>query len=208
LAGDPSGQEDEWPRIVELLDQAMSAGMQPNSPELRELVLPVFDRIPADLPTTPSAERIFRALELTRECPPVGDDTPAPIEFLSPSVAPVADYLRGKELAIVGGTRKPHAISTLKRVFGLADLQWLSLTENFPISQFEAALTRPEVVGVVLTLRWFHHHYQGLKQQCDKYGKPLIWVKAELTPNQVAEQFLAQLGERTLVTSDSFSAGL
>ncbi|MCU0704638.1 MAG: hypothetical protein MUF18_11730 [Fimbriiglobus sp.] len=37
LADDPAAVRDEWPRVVELLDQAVSAGVPPSSVELREL---------------------------------------------------------------------------------------------------------------------------------------------------------------------------
>jgi hypothetical protein len=209
LAEEPDGSTDEWPRVAELLDQAVAAGVPPTSLDLRELLLPVYDRLPPDLPTTAAAERVFRAIEQYRDTQLAVTEPPPLEEPPSPQVAQVADWLRGKELVLIGGHRRPHHVAALKRVFGLADVRWLSFPEHTSITAFEADIARPEVAVVILAIRWANHDYADVNKYCQKYGKPFIRLRAGYNPNQIAHHVTEQAGDRlAAVASDGFSAGL
>ncbi len=214
LADDPAGLGDEWPRVVELLDQAVTAGVPPSNLELRELLLPVYDKVPDDLPTSVGAERVFRAIELYRDSQAVAALEPPEVEHTpSAEVMRAKELLTGKELVLIGGQRRPHHVSALRHALGLADVRWLSTPEHTSFTFFEPDIARPEVSAVVLAIRWSNHDYAEVQRYCDKYGKPLIRLRAGYNPNQVAHQLLTQAGERlaamaTAAASDGFSAGL
>jgi hypothetical protein len=205
LADDPSGVTDEWPRLVELLDQAVSAGVAANSPEFREVLLPIYDHLPDHLPITAPAERVLRAIESHREpAPPLANEEP----ISSPS-GPVADYMRGKEVVVLGGAKRPHESVALKLTLGLADVRWLTLPDAPPYTANGAVISRPEVVAVVLATRWSNHDFDDVRQTCVQHGKPFVRLKASDSWNSVVNQIAAHVGEQLdKSTSDGFSAGL
>ncbi len=210
MADDPAGIADEWPRVVELLDQAVTAGVPPSSLEFREILLPVYDQVPPDLSTTPGVERVFRAVELYRDTQAAAAAEPPPLEDTpSAEVTKVADWLRGKEVVFIGGLRRANHVSALKRAFGLADVRWLSTPEHTSFTAFEADIVRPEVAVVLLAIRWSSHDYAEVRQFCDRSGKPLVRLPTGYNANQIAHQITTQAGERlAAVAGDGFSAGL
>ncbi len=213
LADDPSALGDEWPRVVELLDQAVSAGVPPSSLELRELLLPVYDNVPDDLPTTVGAERVFRAIELYRDSQAAAVEPPDAPPTLSAEVMRARELLAGKELVLIGGQRRPHHVANLRTALGLADVRWLSTPDHTSFTFFEPDIARPDVAAVVLAIRWSNHDYAEVQRYCDKYGKPLIRLRAGYNPNQVAHHLLTQAGERLAAmakaaASEGFAAGL
>lgn len=212
LADDPAALADEWPRVVELLDQAVSAGVPPSSLDLRELLLPVYDNVPDDLPTTVGAERVFRAIELYRDSLAVvgeAEEEPTP----SAEVLRAKELLGGKELVMIGGQRRPHHVAALRAALGLADVRWLTTPDHTSFTFFEPDIARPDVSVVVLAIRWSNHDYAEVQRYCEKYGKPLVRLRAGYNPNQVAHHILTQAGERLsamakAAASEGFSAGL
>lgn len=213
LADDSSALADEWPRVVELLDQAVTAGVPPSSLELRELLLPVYDNVPDDLPTTPGAERVFRAIELFRDSQAVANEAAEVEPVPSAEVVRAKELLAGRELVLIGGQRRPHHVGALRQALGLADVRWLTTPEHTSFTFFEPDIARPDVAVVVLAIRWSNHDYAEVQRYCEKYGKPLVRLRAGYNPNQVAHHLLSQAGERlaamaTAAASEGFSAGL
>lgn len=213
LADDPSALADEWPRVVELLDQAVSAGVPPSNVELREMLLPVYDYLPEDLPTSVGAERVFRAIELYRDSQTTAVEQTVDEQVPTGEVLRVRELLAGKEMVLIGGQRRPHHVANLRRTLGLADVRWLTTPEHTSFTVFEPDIARPDVAVVVLAIRWANHDYAEVQRYCDKYGKPLVRLRAGYNPNQVAHHVLAQAGERlaavaSAAASDGFSAGL
>lgn len=213
VADDPAALADEWPRVVELLDQVVSAGVPPSSLELREMLLPVYEHLPDELPTSVGAERVFRAIELYRDSQVAFATEPEDEPVMSPEVLRVRELLGGKELVLIGGQRRPHHVANLRRSLGLADVRWLSTPDHTSFTVFEPDIARPDVTVVVLAIRWSNHDYAEVQRYCDKYGKPLVRLRAGYNPNQVAHHLLTQAGERlsalaSAAASDGFSAGL
>jgi hypothetical protein len=92
-------------------------------------------------------------------------------------------------------------------------VRWLSTPEHTSFTVFEPDIARPDVAVVVLAIRWANHDYAEVQRYCDKYGKPLVRLRAGYNPNQVAHHVLTQAGERlaavaSAAASDGFSAGL
>ena len=50
LLNDPAAAAEEWPRIVELVDELVAGGLPPSSAQLRDVLLPLIDLVPDELP--------------------------------------------------------------------------------------------------------------------------------------------------------------
>ena len=190
----PDESAGEWPRIVELIDEVVAAGLPPSNVELRDLLLPVLDRVPDDLDLPPSVGLVLREIDRYLEDRPPDDAPPA--EPPTPEVAEVAALLSGREAVLIGGHVRPDRRDALVEAFGLADLNWVSTPEHTSVSVFEAPIARPEVAVVLLATRWSNHDYQNVKDYCEEHGKLFVKLPAGYHPNQVAHQILGQVGDR------------
>jgi hypothetical protein len=195
LRGQPETHADEWPRILELIDQVIEAGLPPSNVQLRELLLPVLEQVPEDAELPATVRLVLREIDryLAEEAP---DDDPTQPELPTPEVAEVARLLAGREAVLIGGQVRPDRRKALIRAFGLADLNWITTPEHTSVTVFEAPIARPEVGLVLLATRWSNHDYQNVKDFCDRYGKMFVKLPAGYHPNQVAHQVLAQAGDR------------
>ena len=108
----------------------------------------------------------------------------------------MAELLRGREVVLIGGEARPFAAEALREAFGLRELIWVGTRDHQSHAPFEPYVARPDVAVVLLAIRWSNHGFGEVKEFCDKYGKPLVRLKAGYHPNQVAVHVLAQAGER------------
>ena len=191
----PANAATEWPRVLELLDEVVAAGVPASNADVRELLLPVLDTLPEDQEPGPHAERVFQAVNeylATRPAPgPVaGEEEP------SEEVQAVADLLRGREVVLIGGVERAASARAIERSFDLSALNWISTRPHESVTIFEPAVARPAVAVVLLAIRWASHSYGDVKDYCEKYGKPMVYLTAGYNPNQIAHQILAQVGDR------------
>jgi len=185
----------EWPRVLELLEDVVAAGVPPSNADIRELLLPVLDTLPEDQEPGPNAERVFRAVNeylATRPAALIETDG----ELTSPEVQAVEELLRGHEAVLIGGVERTSARRAIEQAFGLAELNWVSTRPHESVTIFEPAVSRPEVAVVLLAIRWASHSYGDVKDYCEKYGKPMVYLTGGYNPNQIAHQILAQVGDR------------
>lgn len=191
----PATAGPEWPRVLELLEEVVAAGVPASNAEIRELLLPVLDTLPEDQEPGPNAERVFRAVNEYLATRPV----PAPAagaEEPSAEVRAVAELLRGRRAVMIGGVERTAARFAIERAFGLDELNWVSTRPHESVTVFEPAVARPEVAVVMLAIRWASHSYGDVKEYCEKYGKPMVYLTGGYNPNQIAHQILAQVGDR------------
>jgi hypothetical protein len=195
MAESPAAAAAEWPRVLELLDEVVAAGVPPSNADLRDLLLPVLDTLPEDQEPKSNAERVFKSVAdylASRPAPPA----PAAAEEPSAEVRAAADLLRGSEVVFIGGVERPGSARAIERAFGLSRLNWLSTRPHESVTFFEPAVARPNVSVVLLAIRWSSHSYGDVKEYCDKYGKPIVYLTGGYNPNQIAHHILGQVGER------------
>ena len=183
--------EQGWRVVIEVVEATVGEGIPPSSRAIRELLLPLIDELP-DRDDWPRGFRLVLR-ELDRY---LGDrlqvsKTKAP-EVPSAEVAEATRLLSGKDVILIGGSRRPDAYEALKTTLGLKDLIWIETREHESITKFEPYVTRPEVALVLLAIRWSSHSFGEVKRLCERYGKPLVRLPAGYNPNQVAAQILAQ----------------
>ena len=194
IADRPDQAVEEWPRVVEMLDEVVADGLPPSSVELRDLLLPILDHLPDDdLPS--NVARVLREVDTYLATRPAEEGPPAP-EPPSPEVAAVAGLLRGRELVLIGGHVRPEHEAALAEAFGLSGVRWLSTPEHTSFTVFEPDVARPEVAVVLLAIRWSSHDYAEVKRFCDRYDKPLVRLPRGYNRNQVAYEILRQAGHR------------
>ncbi|MFO0802623.1 MAG: hypothetical protein U0791_05805 [Gemmataceae bacterium] len=185
----------DWARVLELIDEVVNLGMHPSNPELRELLLPVFEDIPEEPRPPANVELVLREIERYLESRPEADPAPKPEKY-SPAVTAAADLLRGKEIVLIGGQDRPKHKAALIRAFGLTDIRWIVTPEHTSYTHFEADVARPEVALVLLAIRWSSHDYESVKTYCDQYGKPLVRLPGGYNANQVGHHIMSQAGDR------------
>ncbi len=191
----PATAATEWPRVLELLEEVVSAGVPASNAEVRELLLPVLDTLPDDLEPGLHAQEVFGAVnEYLATRPPPPHETEA--EEPSAEVRAVAELLRGRQVVLIGGVERTAARLAVERAFGLSELNWISTRPHESVTYFEPAVARPEVAVVLLAIRWSSHSYGDVKDYCEKYGKPMVYLTGGYNPNQIAHQILAQVGDR------------
>ncbi|MEX2121580.1 MAG: hypothetical protein WD847_18480 [Pirellulales bacterium] len=191
--GDPG--EHHWRKVAETLDELVSDGMPPSNREIRELLLPVVDHLP-ELPDPPAGFRLVRReidrFLAIRPAAAQPDSRPEPTADVREAVR----LLAGRNVVMIGGERRPHAQELLRSALELGDLIWLEAKEHQPLEMFEPYVSRPDVVLVLLAIRWSSHSFGEIRQFCERHGKPLVRLPAGYNPNQVAAQILSQCSKQ------------
>jgi hypothetical protein len=191
----PDEAAAEWPRVLELIDEVVAAGLPPSHADLRDWLLPVVEDVPDDPPPSANVQLVLREIDRYVESRPEADP-PARPHRPTAEVAEAADLLRGREVVLIGGQARPVHRAALARAFGLADVRWLVRPEHTSFTVFEPDIARPEVAVVLLAIRWSNHDYDNVKEYCDAYGKPLVRLPGGYNANQVAHHILSQAGAR------------
>jgi hypothetical protein len=186
---------EDWPALIAAVDDLVSGGLQPSNRELRELLLPIIDLIPDrdDLP--PRFNRVLIEIDRFLALRPQLPSTESVAEP-APEILRVARLLGGRSLVLIGGNRRRDSQEALRRAFGLDSLIWIETKEHQSIHSFEPQIARPEVVLVLLAIRWSSHAFGEVRHVCDSHHKPLVRLPGGYNPNQVAVQILAQCSQQ------------
>lgn len=196
INSDPHSDHVEvWQELAHLIDEMITARLPPSNPELREILLPIIERLP-DLPDLPANFRlVLREIDrYLATCAP--SEQPLAVEEPSAEVREVARLLSGRCAIMIGGDRRPAAHDALREAFNLNEVFWIETREHQSIAGFESYVARDEVAVVFLAIRWSSHSFGEVKDFCDRYDKPLVRLPAGYNPNQVAVQVLAQCSGR------------
>jgi hypothetical protein len=186
--------EYNWPKLIEIVEEMMADGIAPSNAELRELLLTVVEDLPEIEAIPPGFRRVLSEIDrfMATRLPPSSET----VQEITAEVKAAAKLLEGKNIVMIGGERRQFNQEALKSAFGLKELIWIETREHESIEGFEPYIARPEVVLVLLAIRWSSHSYGETKVFCDHYGKPLVRLPGGYNPNQVAFQILKQCGER------------
>lgn len=191
---DESERRHLWEEAVKITDDLISLGVPPSDRQLRDVLLPVID----DVPEMQCGSQAIRLVQ--REIDRVRDrSTSAAISRNNAGISEVQDAARllsGRSVTLIGGDCRPERKQALEEAFDLKELVWVETTPGQSVNSFAPFVARPEVALVLLAIRWASHSYGGVRRFCDRYHKPLVWLPAGYSPNQVATQVLAQCSDR------------
>ena len=195
LKGDKGDHSRDWGILIEAVDKMVQDGTPPSSTDLRDLLLPVVEKVPEDLDLPPSVHLVMREIDRFLAERPAPQAEEQRVETAE-EVKLVAKWLTGKVLVLIGGVPRPYAREALKRAFGLKEVDWVETQEHDSVAGFESHVAHTDVAVVLLAIRWTSHSFANVKQFCDSHGKPLVRLPAGYNPNQVAVQIAQQCGDR------------
>ena len=184
----------DWNVILEQTALLVEEGMPPSNVELRDLLADLVDDIPEAVEVPTAAQQVLDSIDryLSERTPSTDARV---IEVDSPTVAEVANLLRGKSILMIGGTPRPHAKAALERAFELKELIWKKTYEHNTRLDCEPEISQPDLAVVLLAIRWVRHAYDDVKYTCEKYDTPFVRLPRGYNPNQVAEEILKQASE-------------
>lgn len=118
---------------------------------------------------------------------------PAPTDVLQEARKLVA----GRALLVIGGLTRPDHQEALREALGLSEVLWPSTRESNPrLDPFEPLIARPDVVAVVLLIRWIRHAMNDAAALCLKHGKVMVRVPSGYNVNQIAQLLVEQSRRR------------
>ncbi|MBM3990882.1 MAG: hypothetical protein FJ298_07715 [Planctomycetes bacterium] len=185
-----SAGEDDWDKIVAaleaLLPQAPDAGTREVARLLKVDASALRSRrLPSDY------GRIVKEL---------GDATrrPASTARAEPSMEErAAALVRGRALLVLGGDRRREHERRLQETLELSQAIWPPTKEDAPdVEAFEPLIARPDVVAVVLLIRWSRHAFGKTSELCERHSKPLVRVEAGYNVAQIARAIVEQASKR------------
>jgi hypothetical protein len=191
---DDDDADDRWAALARTVAELVEGGLKPSDRDLRELLLPVHDRIPALAEAPRAFQLVLEELDKYLATKPAAEEEEPGPE--TEEVREVARLLEGRRVVLIGGERRPGALRALVRTFGLQDLDWIGTREHESFQRFAAAVQRPDVALVILAIRWVSHGHGDVQRFCEAAGVPLVRLPAGYSPNQVAHQILKQCGAR------------
>lgn len=189
-----------WEDAVKTTDELISLGVPPSDQQLRDVLLPVIDDVPDEQCGSQSIQLIQREIDRVRDRS--NSAANGRMIAVSSEVQNVARLLSGRSVTLIGGDCRPERKQALEEAFDLEELVWVETTPGQSVNSFAPFVARPDVALVLLAIRWSSHSYGGVRRFCDRYHKPLVWLPAGYSPNQVAMQIQAQCSDRLSEPSD------
>ena len=193
-----TGDEQErgcvWKTIVATVDELVGTGIPPSDTKFREILRPVLDDMP-QLEDLPQSFQLVQR-EATRFVGASAERPKSVAQALRPEVTKVARLLRGKKAVLIGGDIRPDRKAALERAFGLSELIWLPASLGPSAAAFAPYIGRPEVAVVLLAIRFSPHSFGDVREFCDRYSKPLVWLPGGYGTNQIAQQIMSQCSGR------------
>ena len=188
---------DAWEAVFRAVEEITGTEkLPPSYVPLRETLLPHLEHLPADLTPPDSFQQVLRTIDdYHRTLEQRQVESEAPQGQQNPEVLEVARLLHGRAVVLIGGEVDQLAKARLERVFGLSELIWLEAHHEQSIERFAAPVQRPDVVLVMVVIRWMSHGHGDVKQYCDPLGKPFVRLQGTTHPNRVANDVLRQCGE-------------
>lgn len=185
----------DWAKIGAAVEALLEAGMPTSNVELRDLLVPHVDVIPDEVAGQVGMQRVLTEIDRYLASRPSASDSEVSYQP-TPAVQRVSQLLGGRSMVMIGGEARPHAKRAIEEAFGLRELIWMKTREHNPRMDFDPDVSRADVAVVLLAIRWPRHSYGDVKTACDKFDKPLVYLKAGYNPAQVAEHILEQCSER------------
>lgn len=191
-----SGDDDHlWESVARTLDDLMLDGVPPSNLEFRELLLPHLEVIPQIANPPKGFELVLRETRRFQESlieVPVSEVTGDSL----PIIEAAAELLRGQAVLLIGGEPRSDAKESLERMLRLYELFWMPIKHGQHVSICEQYVARPDVIVVLLAIRWSSHSCTDVRHLCRKFDKPLVRLPGGYGPNQVATQVLNQCSWR------------
>ncbi len=203
-----SGTDHDWHTIAQVADQLVGDGMPPSSREIRDAVLPIINTAPGSDGFPLAFRLVLREAQKYRAEQDAEQDVQPPGQdevVLTDEVRAVRKFLEGTSLVMIGGDCRDHAQEAIKKAFALKEVDWVKSRAHQSVERFRPHIMREDVQVVLLIIRWASHGWGDIKQLCDRHGKLFVRLPGGYSPNQVADQIMAQCGR--LLDKEARSCG-
>lgn len=185
------GSEHDWEQVESLLERLMAG--------------------PADAETAGLARRLPGALQQIRQRLLPGDAVALAAELhrgarRGPKTSQLAAaedpqqlarrLLAGRAVLLIGGDVREAHRQRLAAALG-SPVHWPRTSEAKPdVPALESWIARPDVVAVLLLIRWIRHALGDVALLCQRHDKPLVRLTAGYNPAQVTTALVEQAARR------------
>lgn len=177
---------DEWARVMELLEEAMTSGLPANNTELLEMMLPIIEGLPDSVTVPVAAMAVVRELDKALAVP--GDRPTIPY---TDDVAKSLPFLRSRAVVLVGGVVRAADKKLLEQAFEVSELSWLTGPDS-AAAALEPVIARPTTAVVMFAVRWATAEFPEVQRLCTTHAKWLVRLPGGYHPNMIARQILLQ----------------
>lgn len=189
--------EHQWRRIGEGIEAVLAAGMQPSSPDLVELLVPIADDLPEYVYSREGTRRVLRYVDervavLERE----ETSEPTQVREDSKELMLVREALRGTTMVLVGGEERRHSKELIEQEFELSELRWLTSREHGSLAPFLPSIHDDATKVVAIMIRWCGHSSEDLQEAAEAAGKIFVRLPRGYNPTQIAHEIMRQASER------------
>ncbi|PMP84543.1 MAG: hypothetical protein C0184_03495 [Chloroflexus aggregans] len=191
------GDDEQWPKALQTIIALIDLGIPPSDRTLRRLLLPFRERLHTVSEEARQLAWVVRELDRAALTLPDGKEVSVIEEVRdNPLVKQVAGLLQNKSVVLIGGDERPQIKQMIEEEFKLRELIWCDTRPHHSYVFTEPFIARPEVVVVLLAIRWASHGLGAVKDFCDRYNKPLVRLPAGYSVSQVAYQIWEQASSR------------
>lgn len=189
--------EHQWRRIGEGIEAVLAAGMQPSSPELVELLVPIADDLPEYVYSREGTRRVLRYVD-ERVAVLERDETSEPTQAREDSkeLMRVREAMRGTTMVLIGGEERRYSKELIEQEFELSELRWLTSREHGSLAPFLPAIQDEATKVVAIMIRWCGHSFEDLQEAAEAAGKIFVRLPRGYNPTQIAHEIIRQASER------------
>ena len=103
--------------------------------------------------------------------------------------------MQGRTLVLVGGHSRPDTVAKLEQAF-TCNVQWLDTRPHQPPAELRPAIVRPDVLLVILLIRWSSHDFRMLQGYCQAHDKVFVRAPGGYNANGLAYTVAEQVGQQ------------
>jgi hypothetical protein len=191
------GDDRDLAKVVEATVAAVEAGVPHSSLDLRKHLLPLVPRL-SEVDAPKALSLVLRSIEkatsqaaMTRR---TASSTTKPA--VDGEVAAARELLRGTNVVMVGGEERSEARQALIESFGLAGIDWHTLSDDPSLEELSRAIGRPGVSVVLFLIRWAKHRFGEAREIADRHGVPFVRLPGGYNATSVAHAIMEQASER------------
>jgi hypothetical protein len=184
---------EDWERIGQACQALSESGVAMHDRKLIDLLRPSAPLAPASIdPGSP----LGLALDELKSDDADEDDSSTVREY-SQRVVQVRDWLRGRRVVLIGGTRISHQAQRLEDAFELGELSWQALAEHSSSEPLRVDISRDDTDLVIALVKLAGHaHIDDARDFARQADKPFVLIRAGHSPEQIANAIIEQVSDR------------
>ncbi len=188
----------DWERVESSLAELERAGVLPTDARVTTAIEELAEvEVDSDVPGARSGAALAALRELVEQAEAEERDEPSAKRQWSERVLEVRRLLTGRRVVVVGGEERHEAVERFVDAFGLAGVDWVTLTEHGSSAAIRAPIEREDTALVLILIKLTGHlHADEAKRYAKAAGKPFVLLKAGYNPERVALAVCNQASEQ------------